>query len=251
MRPPPQPILSNNLRQHPSPPGGLSMDYLPKSIGDLVVWYANFAAKIGGYAATFNLAAAEVTQVQADHATIQFVVNGQQIRQTDAQEWTRYRDLMLFAPLGAPTPPTPTPGNVGSLPEGAQASIIPRLRRLVERIKAHPNYTEAIGEDLGIVPPKAQPGVAKPDLKARAETAFRVRITFAMRRHPMIEIQSRRGNETEFTTLAYDTASPYIDDRPPLNPEQSELREYRARYINKDNQPVGEWSDVVSVAAKP
>lgn len=227
------------------------MDYLPKSIGDLAIWYANFAAKIGGYAATFNLAAAEVTQVQTDNAAIQFVVNGQQIRQTDAQEWTRYRDLMLFAPLGTPMPPVPTPGNVGSLPAGAQASIIPRLRKLVERIKAHPNYTQAIGEDLGIVPPKSQPGVAKPTLKAQAETDYQVRLTFSMRRYPMIEIQSRRGNEAEFSTLAYDTASPYLDTRPPLNAGQSELREYRARYINKDNQPVGEWSDVVIVAAKP
>lgn len=227
------------------------MDYLPKSLGDLAIWYANFASKIGGYAALFGITSAEVNQVQVDNTVLNLVIRGQRIRQTDAQEWTNYRDVMLFASLNAPTPPMPTPGNVGTLPDGARASIIPRLRQLVDRIKSHPNYTPTIGEDLGIVPPRRVPGEAKPPLKAVAETEYRVRLTFAMRRYPMIEIQSRRGEEQEFTNLGYDTASPFIDERPPLRPGQSEIREYRARYLNKDNQPVGEWSDIVTAVAKP
>lgn len=227
------------------------MDYLPTRLGDLLIWFANFAAKIGGYASTLGLTAAEVAQVQLDYAVLQFAINGHRIRQNDAEEWTRFRDAVLEAPLGTPMPPVPTPGNVGTLPEGARPSIIPRLRRLVERIKAHPNYTPAIGEDLGIIAPRSQPGEVKPRLKATAETNHWVRITFAMRRHPMIEIQSRRGSETEFTTLAFDTASPYVDTRAPLGGSRSELREYRARFVDRDNQPVGEWSDVVSVATKP
>jgi hypothetical protein len=226
------------------------MDYLPKSLSQLIVWFANFATKIGGYASTFGLTPAEVTQVQADRLTLELVINGAQIRQTDAQEWTQFRDAVLFAPLGTPMPSMPTPGNVGTLPTGAQASIVPRVRALVQRIKAHPNYTQAIGEDLGIEPPETTlPD--RPTLKARSETNFRVRLTFVMGGHALIEIQSRRGNEASFTTIAYDTSSPYIDGREPLEAGRVEAREYRARYLDRDNQPVGDWSDIVSATAKP
>lgn len=226
------------------------MNYLPNSLSELIVWFANFAAKIGGYASTLGLSPAEVTQVQTDNATLQLVINGGEIRRADYQEWVEFRDLVLHAPIGTPMPPTPTPGSVGAVPSGAQASIIPRLRALVQRIKAHPNYTQAMGEDLGIEPPEAAPP-ERPTLKARAETNFQVRLTFTMYRMPMIEIQSRRGSEVEFTTIAYDTSSPYLDARAPLVAGQPEQRHYRARYVGRDNQPLGDWSDIVVATAKP
>jgi len=226
------------------------MDYLPSKLSDLMVWFANFASKIGGYASTLGLTPAEVTQVQTDNTVVQLVINGAEIRKADYQEWVAFRDLVLHAPLGTPMPSVPTPGNVGAIPNGAAAAIIPRTRALVQRLKAHPNYTRAIGEDLGIEPPTSAPP-DRPTLKARSETAFRVRLTFTMHRYPMIEIQSRRGDETAFTTIAYDTSSPYIDGREPLEAGRAETREYRARYMDRDNQPIGDWSDIVSAVAKP
>lgn len=226
------------------------MDYLPNKLSDLIVWFANFATKIGGYASTFGLTPAEVAQVQTDNTVVQLIINGAEIRKADYQEWVAFRDLVLNAPLGTPMPSAPTPGGVGALPGTAAASIIPRLRALVQRIKAHPNYIPAIGEDLGIEPPSSA-APDRPTLKARGETAFRVRLTFAMYRMPMLEIQSRRGNETAFTTIAFDTSSPYVDGREPLEAGRAETREYRARYVDRDNQPIGDWSDVVSAVAKP
>jgi len=211
---------------------------------------ANFAARLPGYARSFGVAAAEVTQVTTDNVVLSFAVIGTQIRQTDAQEWVQFRDTVLFAPLGTPMPSVPGPGSVGTLPTGAQASIVPRVRALVQRLKAHPSYTTAIGEDLGIEPPSVSPP-DRPTLRARAETNFRVRLTFTMSRMPMLEIQSRRGNETEFTTIAFDTSSPYIDGREPLEAGKPEVREYRARFIDRNDQPIGDWSDVVTATAKP
>lgn len=226
------------------------MDYLPKTLSELIVWFNNFATKISGYGATFGLTAAELTQIATDRTVLQLVINGAEIRRTDAQEWTQFRDRVLFAPLNTPMPSLPTPGNVGTLPSDAQASIIPRLRALVQRIKAHPAYTQAIGEDLGIEPSATAPP-DRPTLKARSETNYRVRLTFTMHRMPMIEIQSRRGSESEFVTMAFDTSSPYIDGREPLQAGRPETREYRARYVDRNDQPIGEWSDIVSAVAKP
>lgn len=62
-------------------------------------------------------------------------------------------------------------------------------------------------------------------------------------------IESRRGTgDWEF--LAIDTESPYLDERPLLNPAQPETREYRLRFWD-NGQPNGEWSDVAKVTVSP
>ncbi len=56
------------------------------------------------------------------------------------------------------------------------------------------------------------------------------------------------AGETEWSTIGFDTSSPYTDGRGPLVAGQPENRRYRARYRDDDN-PVGEWSDIVEVTA--
>jgi len=45
-------------------------------------------------------------------------------------------------------------------------------------------------------------------------------------------------------------ASGDLDARPPLVPGQPEVRQYRAR-CRDDDQPFGDWSDIVQVTARP
>ena len=66
--------------------------------------------------------------------------------------------------------------------------------------------------------------------------------------HDQFEIQSQRASETTWTTIAYDTSSPYLDSRAPLVAGQPDSRRDRARYRDNDD-PVGEWSDTVEVTA--
>jgi hypothetical protein len=82
------------------------------------------------------------------------------------------------------------------------------------------------------------------------ETSFAVRLTFAMRGHDQLEIQSQRAAETTWASLAFDTNSPYVDGRAPLVAGQPEQRRYRARFVDND-VPVGDWSDTVEVTAHP
>ena len=161
-----------------------------------------------------------------------------------------YKDILLYAPLNTPLPGTPVAPTVGALPAGALAACVARARQRAERIKAHPAYTVAIGEDCRIVAPAAATAPSNPELKAVTQTDFAVRLTFAMRGHDQLEIQSKRGAELDFSLLAYDTNSPYLDARTALTPGQPEVRQYRARYRD-DDQPVGDWSDIVQVTAQP
>ncbi len=166
-----------------------------------------------------------------------------------SQQWHPF-STDCYAPLNTPLPGTPAAPVVGALPAGALAACVARARQRAERIKAHPAYTVAIGEDCRIVAPVGPPPSTQPTLKAVAETDFQVRLTFAMLRHDQIELQSKRGAEADFSLLAYDTNSPYLDARVPLVTGQPEVRQYRARWRD-DDLPFGDWSDIVQVTARP
>lgn len=225
-------------------------DYVAKNEGDLVIQLNDHAAGVSTHGATVGLSAGEITQAATDAATASMAVNGQSLYQSKGEEWTEYKRLILYGPLNTPLPGQPTPPTVGTVPLGALAAIVARFRQRADRIKAHPAYTPAIGEDCRIVAPVGgPPGTQKPVLQGVSETAFAVRLTFAMQGHDQIEIYSKRGTETEWTLITTDTSSPYVDGRDPLVAGQPEVRQYRARF--KDNDlPVGDWSDVISVTAQ-
>lgn len=225
-------------------------DYMPKEEGALVVWFADHAAGVATHGTTVGLSAGDITQAATDAATVSHAVNGRSLYESKKQEFTAYKDILLYAPLNAPLPGTPAPPAVGTLGLGALAACVARARQRAERIKAHPAYTTAIGEDCRIVAPAGPPPPTQPTLKAVAETGFQVRLTFALHGHDQLEIQSQRGAEPDFSLLAYDTNSPYLDARVPLAAGQPEVRQYKARFRD-DDLPVGDWSDIVQVTARP
>ena len=61
---------------------------------------------------------------------------------------------------------------------------------------------------------------------------------------------SGRGDEADFTFLARDSASPYIDNRPLLAAGKPELREYKCVYVLNDEK-IGLFSDEVVVNCAP
>ena len=221
-------------------------DWLPHREDELLPWFNNFNTKIPGYATTLDLSPGDVTSVADDSAMVEFAINGVAIYKAEQKEWVDFKDLELYGPFGRPTPGVPT-APVLTPPTVVDPGIIRRTRDLVLRIKAHPNYTEVIGEDLGIIgAEQAGTGLVKPDGGAEALPKHEVRITFVKSGHDGVDVESQRAAETDWTYLAFDGYSPYVDNRPPLVPGQPEERRYRLRYRDND-LPVGEYSDIFVV----
>lgn len=226
-------------------------DYMPDSEDELKTWYTDFEAAAQTHGTTVGWTAGEKTQVTANLNTILHAVNGQSLIRTDAQEWTNYKNILLYAPIGTAVPGLPADAAKGSLPLGAIAGIIAWTRQIVQRTKAHPAYTDAIGADFGILPPGPGAAGAQPTLEGSALTGFQVSIDFELLRRKSIEIHSKRGAEPDFTLLAVDTGPPYIDNRAPLVASTPEQRLYRGRFRDNDDQPIGTWSDIITVTAQP
>ena len=130
----------------------------------------------------------------------------------------------------AETPPIVPPG------------IFPRIAKMVQRIKASPNYTEAIGHDLGIIGSEhiIDPASMKPVLKLVFEGAA-VQVQWIKGHAGAVRIEKDSGAGFQF--LAIDSVPDYTDTTPIT---AAATWKYRAMYIIND-ELVGQWSDVVSI----
>ena len=165
-------------------------DYIPTSESELVIWANDHAVGVTTHGATVGFSPAEITQATTDAAMFAHAVNGQSLYQSKSEEWTAYKAILLYSPLNTGLPGTPVAPVVGSLPLGALAGGIARARQRAERMKAHPAYTVAIGEDCRIVAPADPPPPDHPTLNVQVQTAFALRVGFTMSGHDQIEIVS-------------------------------------------------------------
>lgn len=121
------------------------------------------------------------------------------------------------------------------------------IRASAKRMKAHPNYTTEKGDSLGIEGPESvlDPPNMKPSLTVSLE-ANKPLVDFKKEELSGISLYRRRAAETVFTFLAKDTYPPYLDSEPNLVEGQPEAREYKAFFLDGDDE-VGLESDVVKI----
>ena len=201
-----------------------SREFLPRTEAGLLIWLQIFANKLSTYAATLGVAPAQVTQFQNDLTNATTALDKVQAAKTGLQSLVQTKDTALDA-------------------------VTKRIRDTAVILKRHAAYTNAIGEDLGIVP--AAPTHLAPEAKPQfTVTAFadKVRLDWVKGESDGVVVQCKRGNESGFTTLGRDTVSPYDDMRPNATPDTPETRTYRMRYLAVDEE-VGDWSDEAKVIA--
>ena len=202
-------------------------DYVPDGDNDFLSWHNRFAAEVEASTAVLGLTAEEIAAVAADNAA--------------------WRDA-LAASLAADAAAQQATG----LKKAARRTAEQRARALAQKMKRHPNYTDAIGEGFGIVGPENTVDLAasKPSLKAVALPHGNVEVRFNKSKSHGVNIYCQREGDSGFVFLARDTASPYVDNRPCLVPGKPETRRYKAIYVFNDRE-TGQFSDELSVTCQP
>lgn len=197
-------------------------DYIPDPDGDFLTWFANYKTQLATTAATFGLTTAEVTAVEADFTALQAKLSALAAKKAEQQAATADKRT-------------------------ARRLIEGRTRALANRIKAHPNFTPALGEQLGIVGPEDSTDLttSRPTLTAASVGPGSVTIGFDKSTSSGVRILGKRGTESAFSLLGIDTESPYIDTRANAG-AGPETRQYQAQYLFGDD-PIGEMSDVLVV----
>jgi hypothetical protein len=229
----------------------------PRADAELTVWFKHFADRLDAHATALGLDESVVEGVRRDAAALGYAV-GELVPAylTALHARTAYKRALLDGPVGPSPLALPPAPPAGTPPQPVPPGILPRTRRLIARIKAAPGYHEAVGRDLGIAGPgasalrPASAGEARPSAKATALSGGEVRVEFNKAGYDGVLVESRRGDRQNWERLGVDSYSPYTDARPPLVPGQPELREYRLRYIKRD-EPTGEWSDILTATVTP
>jgi len=120
------------------------------------------------------------------------------------------------------------------------------LRAGIASIKTNSGYSEAIGADLGIVgaADAFDPNTYQAELReVTLSMPSQVTVAFGKAKGNIdgVNVYSRRQGTAQWTFLARDTESPYIDTTPLAAAGQPEIREYRVRGVI-DDEEIGEYS---------
>lgn len=207
----------------------------------------NLALKLPGYATALGITPAEVTSVTNDAVMFNYVMDMQEAYKTFKQDMSKYKDILRDGPLGTPLGALPVFPTLPVAPAVVSAGVFGRIRKLAGRIKNNLAYTEAIGEDLGIVGDEQVIDIPnlKPVLKSRLD-AGRPLIIWSKGQADSIDIYVDRKDGAGFVFLATDSQPDYLDTFPVPAGVASAVWDYKAIYCIGDEQ-VGQFSAPIQV----
>lgn len=204
-------------------------------------------------ASSLGFSAPEITAVLTDANWALYVCRSASDASNYSSAWVQHREALLSGdanvPLGAP-PNTATP-TAPAVP-APQRGVITRIRAAVKRIKGAPAYTQSMGQALRVVASGSteDPATAKPALRVKSLPMFQAELRWPRKSFSGVLVQSQRDGESDWTEHGVKTDNAFVDARPPTEVGKPEVRRYRQIYV-KNDQPVGLWSDVVSVTVQP
>jgi hypothetical protein len=200
-------------------------DYLPKGDAQTIYWVNNFILKVRDLGPALGVSDEERTRLEDYVQDVNNKLNSvQQTKQT-------YQSFVES--------------------KNAAMDLMRQLiRKMVNKLKLHDNYTIADGENLGIIPPSNAgiPGGmdnARPDFEATV-LGDMIRLDWMKREFDGVVIESKRGAEISWTRMDKDFRSPFEDTRKNTVMAVPETRWYRMRYLIGEKE-VGQWSDEVKI----
>lgn len=200
--------------------------YIPRPDDQFLNWHDQFKGAATSIGMTLGIAGPDLTALGNDNTTIHTKVAALTTATNAAQQATADKKT-------------------------ARQTVELNARNLAKRVKLHKNYTEALGEQLGIIGAEdttTLDGVA-PKIKVKSQPNAVAELQFGKDKSDGVNIYSQRGTETAWVFLARDTYSPYVDNRPLLVAGTPEVRRYRVRFLVADAE-VGEPSEL-TVTVRP
>jgi hypothetical protein len=227
-----------------------TISYIPNSDADRGIWSSNFSTKIGTYAAVVGITSAEVASVQKDIAMFIYMLNMQEAYKQTLNNITAYKSLLKHAVARQHLGAIPTPPILATPPAAVPEGVFDRISKLVKRIKASTSYTDAMGQDLGIVAPIQRTDVnsLQPDLMVKLD-AGRPHIKCAKGVADAIDLYVDRKDGAGVILIGRLLKTDYMDTTNlPANTMLAEW-DYKAMFVI-GNDPVGLMSPVVSIIVK-
>lgn len=223
---------------------------MPRTEEARLPWLQNFANKIGGYATKYGITATETADMVAAAAYYGYWSNYINQYSEFVKKLPQFRNELRDGIEDGATPSVvPTPPVFGAAPAAVAPGIFKRAASIAAVIKSRTAYTEADGLDLGIEGSevaKANLVNAKPAISVRLVQGGKPEIVWAKGEFDGIDIYVDRGNGA-WLFLATDSFPNYVDNTPLPTTGTAAVWKYKVIY-KYDDEPTGEWSDIVSIS---
>lgn len=223
--------------------------YIPITDEKKTGWLKVFTMNLEQLAGRFDISVAEIDQLKADAEMFEYAVTVAHIFRTESQERNAFKKLLVREKgltgreIKVPDLPSllPPPSTV------ARTGIFQRVGKMVKRIKAHPNYTDSIGERLDIIGSQmvVDYDTLKPSIKV-IHAGGKPIVKWKKGVADAIDIYVDHNNDNDWQLLTRDTIPHYVDKHPKPEGKDPVLWRYKAIYVVNDEQ-VGEFSSVVSI----
>ncbi len=215
----------------------------PTSLAEQLVLMTNFQLKIGNYETVLPLTAAQVTAAEALCQAFIGAFNSTEAAKQTMLAMTQWRTEVFYGePEGKPAPAAPVFPVVGAITY--TTGVVTQFFALRDLIVASPGYTEAIGEDLGIVStqsaPALNPATTAPVFKTVSVSGNNVTVTGSMQGFDAMRVEYAPKNGS-FRTVAFLTNTPGGFQITTTTPNTPETGHIRAVYIKK-NAEFGNFS---------
>lgn len=231
----------------------MSNPYLPADDFGKLGFMHNYASKLPTYAALFGISASALQQVIDDATNFDLGLKAVSAFQSFSKTVVSFKNFLrdgttnateIVNPPEEPAMPAFTATVMGN--------IFGRWAKQIQTIKAHPNFTETIGKDLGIIGtdrPPVDPTTIKPVL-GHTILAGKPNISWKKQGHQGVHIYIDRSDGKGYGAMPFtDTKPDFLDEYPLPASGQTAIWKYKAIYI-EDDVEIGNMSNelVVNVA---
>lgn len=194
--------------------------FIPYDDAGTRIWSDNFGEKIVTIGPAYGLTTAEVTEAEDSCTNLSGALLRSEVKKNEQQEAVSNKNIIRKAE-------------------------IKKLLKLAAKIKLHPDYTENVGKELGIVGSSTngiERSTLRPTIKAFAYPTH-VEISFSKQNQTGVTIYSRLKGQEIWVKLINATQSPYRDERPLSQAGIPEIREYVSMYWDNGAE-LGQYSDI-------
>lgn len=228
--------------------------WLPTTLPQLAVWFANFALKFAEVYASLGFKTDDNAAVQKANETVQWLNDAVEVSDANSAALRSFRDQSLFGEKGDDAPTVPSM-DLPAPPAELSSSIIQWLDKLKERIELADTYTPDIGAQLGIVSTPTD-GVSESEVKPTVEAfpasegyAFAV-VVKNRAKADQNELQIRLPNQEAWQSLKTFTGKSCDAEFTPETPGQPVKLQIRVQ-LYRANRKYGQPSDAVYVTLNP
>ena len=231
-----------------------SHKWFPRILAERAAWYENFANQFADVAVSLDFTANDVNSVNNDNDVFQFLADATVEIDAYKKAIGQYRTIITEGDIGDPNPQFPANPAL-TLPASVDTGIFERLIKLVERIRAAPNYTDQIGALLGILPTASGSiveGEVKPTIQTfAAQTGYQFSVVVTGRGESdmwdVLILKKGAGSWQSVKTAVGKSVDVVITPTTAGEAEQIQVRVQ----LKKNNQNYGQPSDMVYVTVNP